>query len=134
MFSFTTIVLSLSLLASQSLAAPNASGPSKHARWFQTPRTLRDPDLLKRDYLAARDVGFSPLEKKDIFQRQTLGCDPTEVTCDGNTCCPAGFNCDSVDGIPGCCPVGETCNVESLRHRDYAQIYSPDPFLSSSPL
>jgi hypothetical protein len=115
--SVTTIVISLTLLASQTLGTPNPSRPSKHARWGQVPRTLLDPDFLKRGNLDAREavpaVGISPLEKKDIFQRQTGPCSATEVECQTSQCCPSGYNCYYVGSVGGCCPAGETCTSKS---------------------
>jgi hypothetical protein len=112
MFTVTAILLSLGLLAFQTLAAPNAFEPSKHVGWTQTPRTLQDPDVLKRDILGVRDVGFSPFDKKDIFRRQGGSCSAGEVTCPTG-CCPAGYACTYTDGVGGCCPVGHTCTGES---------------------
>jgi len=113
MLTLTPIALSLSLLASQILAIPTTSEQSKHARWGLIPRTLQDPDFLKRDKLAARDVGFSPFDKGDIFKR---ACSATQITCSTGDCCPAADYCvPYTSERSSCCAISETCSGKYFR-------------------
>jgi len=135
MHSFATSLVFVAPLVPQALGAIITPHHAKVARWIGTPRSLQDPYRMKRENLDARGFGFSPLEKKDIFARQS-DCSVTEIACDPHGCCPTGFNCyyydDNTNDV-ACCPVGETCTGESTQPLLYFLLLTSGPSFNSRP-